>query len=158
MIGLVIIIVVVVVAVLTLAGAIWFAWDSDKRIRRFARSTDLVPGKEGRAPAEWTTASSPEALLHRRIRYAIADVHRNPAIPHHPDVLAERDRLDDAVFGLDDRLIEAADLSDEEKSERLERIEPVIVRLEELPRKLWEAPSQTQIADIDDVVGAVIRL
>ncbi|GAA1481947.1 hypothetical protein GCM10009624_23870 [Gordonia sinesedis] len=152
-----IITVVAAVAILTLVGAIWFAWDSDKRVRKFARSTDLIPGKPGRAPKEWTTASTPEALLHRRIRYAIADVHQNPAIPHYPEVLAERDRLDDAVFSLDDELIQAASLPDEQKQERLATLESAVTALEDLPRQLWEAPADTQREDIARVVGAIGR-
>ncbi|MFT4126102.1 MAG: hypothetical protein QM662_07705 [Gordonia sp. (in: high G+C Gram-positive bacteria)] len=157
-IGIAVIAVIVVVALTTLAGAIWFAWDSGKRVRAFARSTDLIPGKPGRAPESWTTATSPEALLHRRIRYAIADVHRNPAIPHFPDVLADRDRLDDAVFSLDDQVIAAADLAGEAKEERLEELEQAVVVLEELPTKLWEAEPQTQRTDIDAVISAFGRV
>ena len=153
-----IIVVVALFAVFTLAGAIWFAWDSDKRVRKFARSTDLIPGKPGRAPQDWTTASTPEALLHRRIRYAIADVHQNPAIPHHPDVLAERDRLDDAVFALDDDLIAAASLPDGQKQERIDAVETAVTQLEALPRELWEAPADKQREDIARVVGAIGRV
>ncbi|NDK88553.1 hypothetical protein GYA93_03000 [Gordonia desulfuricans] len=156
-IGIIVVVVIVVVAVSILAGAVWFAWDSDKRIRAFAHSTDLIPGKASRAPKSWTTATSPEALLHRRVRYAIADVHQNPAIPHDPATLAERDRLDDAVFTLDDSLIAVQDLAGGEKDERLEELETAVKRLEELPRQLWEAPFEQQRSDIDDVIAAIAR-
>lgn len=157
-IAIIVIAVIVAVAVFTLAGAIWFAWDSDKRIRAFARSTDLIPGKPSHAPKDWTTATSPEALLHRRIRYAIADVHQNPAIAHDPETLAVRDRLDDKVFALDDAVIAAADLTGDEKSERLEHLEGAVAALEELPRQLWEAPFPQQRADIGTVIDAIDRI
>lgn len=158
MIAFVVIAITVVMALFILVGAAWFAWDSDKRVKRFARSTDLVPGKPGRAPASWTTATSTEALLHRRIRYAIADVHANPAIPHYPDLVAARDRLDDAVFGLDDKLIAASDIADdEEKTARLSSAESAVVVLEELPKKLWEAPEDSQLADMEKVTSALER-
>lgn len=149
---------IVVVALTTLAGAIWFAWDSDKRIRSFARSTDLIPGRPSRAPKDWTTATTPEALLHRRIRYAIADVHQNPAIGHDAPTEAVRDRLDDAVFRLDDQIIGAVELDADEKSERLETITGAVVRLEELPRQLWEAPFEQQRTDMTEVIEAIDRV
>ncbi|MFW0782973.1 hypothetical protein AAFP35_00505 [Gordonia sp. CPCC 206044] len=156
MIAVLVIVVTIVVALAVLGGAAWFAWDSDRRVKKFARSTDLVPGQPGRAPGEWTTATSREALLHRRIRYAIADVHANPAIPHYPEALAARDRLDGAVFDLDDKLIAASELGDdEEKTVRLDAAESAISVLEELPKKLWEAPTDTQIADMDKVASTL---
>ena len=156
-IAIVVIVITIVVALFILGGAVWFAWDSDKRVKTFARSTDLIPGKPGRAPQEWTSATSTEALLHQRIRYAIADVHANPAIPHDPDLVAARDRLDDAVFGLDDKLIGATDLSGDEKTALLSSAESAVVVLEELPKKLWEAPKETQLADLDTVIAALAR-
>lgn len=151
MLAVVIIVTTVVVALFILGGAAWFAYDSDKRVRSFARSTDLIPGRPGRAPESWTTDTSREALLHRRLRYAIADVHANPAIPHDDELVAARDRLYDAVFDLDDRLIAAADLDGEEATEILDAAEAAIVQLEELPTKLWEAPKEEQLSDINHV-------
>ncbi|GAC67006.1 hypothetical protein [Gordonia soli] len=155
MIAVIVIVVTIVVAVFVLGGAAWFAYDSDKRVKTFARSTELVPGKEGRAPAEWTTASSREALLHRRIRYAIADVHGNPAIEHFPDVLTARDDLDDAVFAIDDRLIAASELPDEGKTAALDGIEAAVEVLEALPTKLWEAPTEQQQSDLGATAGSL---
>ncbi|WAC53607.1 hypothetical protein [Gordonia sp. SL306] len=157
MIAILVIVITVVVALFILGGAAWFAWDSDKRVKKFARSTDLIPGKPGRAPVEWTSATSKEALLHQRVRYAIADVHANPAIPHDEDLVAARDRLDDAVFDLDDKLIATAEVADQEdRSARLEAAESAILVLEELPRKLWEAPKETQLADLEKVTSALV--
>ncbi|ROZ86519.1 hypothetical protein [Gordonia sp. OPL2] len=157
-IAIVVIVITIVVALFILGGAVWFAWDSDKRVKTFARSTDLVPGKPGRAPEDWTSATSTEALLHQRIRYAIADVHANPAIPHDADLVAARDRLDDAVFDLDDKLIAAAELSDDDdKRARLSSAESAVVVLEELPKKLWEAPKDTQLTDLEKVTAALAR-
>lgn len=51
MIAVIIIVATVVVALFILGGAAWFAYDSDKRVRTFARSTDLIPGRPGRAQA-----------------------------------------------------------------------------------------------------------
>ncbi|MFW0794363.1 hypothetical protein AAFP30_11170 [Gordonia sp. CPCC 205515] len=153
-----VIVITVIVALFILVGAIWFAWDSDKRVRAFAHSTDLVPGKPGRAPESWTTDNSPEALLHRRIRYAINDVHQNPAIGHDTELVAARDRLDDAVFSLDDKLIAAADIADEdEKRTQIDSAESAVRVLEALPKKLWEAPKQTQLDDLGKVTATLGR-
>ena len=90
----IVIIVTIAVALIILAGAAWFAFDSDKRVRRFARSNDLIPGQPSHAPDDWTTSTSREARMHRRIRYAIADIHQNPWIADDSGLVAERDRLD----------------------------------------------------------------
>lgn len=157
MIAVIIIVATVVVALFILGGAAWFAYDSDKRVRTFARSTDLIPGRPGRAPESWATDNTREALLHRRIRYAIADVHANPAIPHDDELVAARNRLDDAVFELNDRLIASVDLGGEEATETLDRAEAGIKDLEKLPKKLWEAPREEQLADLDRVARVLSR-
>ncbi|MDL9935241.1 hypothetical protein QSJ18_00635 [Gordonia sp. ABSL1-1] len=158
MIAVIVIVVTVVVALIILGGAAWFAFDSDKRIRKFARSTDLIPGKPSRAPAEWATGNTREALLHRRIRYAIADVHNNPAIPRDPELVAARDHLDEAVFDTDDRLIAASQQEGDERTEALDATESAIAVLEELPKKLWEAPKADQLADLDRVTATLRRI
>ncbi|MDS1113467.1 hypothetical protein RD149_06770 [Gordonia westfalica] len=157
MIAVIIIVATVVVALFVLGGAAWFAWDSDKRVRNFARSTDLIPGRPGRAPESWTTDNTREALLHRRIRYAIADVHANPAIPLDEELVAARDRLDDAVFELDDRLIAASEAGRDEATEVLDGAESAVKVLEGLPKKLWEAPKSDQLAELDHVSRLLSR-
>ncbi|NMO01647.1 hypothetical protein HH308_10525 [Gordonia sp. TBRC 11910] len=106
-------VVALVIAVVVLGGVIWFVLDSRKRVRRFALSTDLIPGRPGRAPHEWTTSTAAEAQLHQRLRYAIADVHQAPGANSTPEVIAARDDLDEAVFDFDDRLIAVGELPDE---------------------------------------------
>ncbi|MET9327176.1 hypothetical protein [Tsukamurella sp. NPDC003166] len=161
--GLVIVLVVAVVAVLTLVGVLWFVRDSNKRIRAFADSADLIPGRPGRAPAEWTSSTAPEALLHQRVRYAIADVHRGavaPAVPppadsavHGPE--SDLAALDDAVFTLDDAIIAAAQLSGEERTTALAELEPKVAALESLTGTLWDAPSGRRRELIDGVTAAL---
>ncbi|KXO99497.1 hypothetical protein [Tsukamurella pseudospumae] len=163
--GVVIVLVIAVVAVLTLVGVLWFVRDSNKRIRTFARSSDLVPGRPGRAPAEWVDSTAPEALLHQRVRYAIADVHRGavaPAVPppadsavHGPE--SDLAALDDAVFGLDDEIIAAAQLSGEERAAVLGELEPKVAALESLTGKLWDAPSARRRELIDATTSALRR-
>ncbi|MFW0788155.1 hypothetical protein [Gordonia sp. CPCC 205333] len=111
--AMVIVVIALVLAALVLAGVVWFVLDSNKRVKRFATSTDLIPGRPGRAPAAWATSTAAEAQLHQRIRYAIADVHQAPGAHATPEVIAARDDLDDAVFELDDRLIEIGEMADE---------------------------------------------
>lgn len=159
MIAIIVIAVTALVALFILGGAAWFAWDSDKRVKQFAHSTDLVPGKPGKAPAAWTSATSREALLHQRIRYAINDVHQNPAIGHDDDLVDARDRLDDAVFAADDALIAAADHPDADaKKATLDDIESAVTKLEALPKKLWEAPKEMQLDDMGTVTRALHRV
>ena len=148
--AIVVIVVVAVAALFLLIGVVWFAYDSNKRVRDFAHSTDLIPGKAGRAPQSWTTDTSREALLHQRIRYAMLDVHQNPALPHDDSLVAARDRLDDAAFALDDRLIAVSATDD-----ALARAEKAIKALEKLPKKLWEAPTDQQLEDLTRVTDAL---
>ncbi len=154
----IVIIVTIAVALIILAGAAWFAFDSDKRVRRFARSNDLIPGQPSHAPDDWTTSTSREARMHRRIRYAIADIHQNPWIADDSGLVAERDRLDAAVFDLDDKLIKASTLPEEERDRSLEAIDAAIAELEELPKKLWETPADQQRTDIDSMINTIGRV
>ncbi len=155
MIAFIVIICTVGVALAVLAGAAWLAFDSDRRVRKFARSTELIPGQEGRAPAEWTTATSPEALLHRRIRYAIADVHHNPLVDGETELQRARGDLYEAVFELDDKLISATGLPEPEQQERLEELEGAVALLEELPTKLWNATVDRARVDIEATAGVL---
>ncbi|KXP12367.1 hypothetical protein AXK57_18875 [Tsukamurella pulmonis] len=163
--GVVIVVAVAVVAVLVLAGVVWFLRDSNKRIKDFANSTDLIPGRPGRAPAEWATATSTEALLHQRTRYAIADVHRGafaPAVPPPADSAingpeSDLADLDDAVFELDDAIIAAAQLTGEERTKALGEIDPKVAALEGLTGKLWDAPSAQRRPLIDGVAATLRR-
>ena len=62
------------------------------------------------------------------------------------------------MFGLDDKLIAASDIADdEEKTARLSSAESAVVVLEELPKKLWEAPEDSQLADMEKVTSALER-
>ncbi|GGF42994.1 hypothetical protein [Williamsia phyllosphaerae] len=148
--GTLIIVVTAVLAVFVLLGGAWFAIDSTMRVRRFARSTDLVPGRPGRAPAEWTTSDSPEAVAHRRIRYAIATVHENPTLTSTPSVTAALTRLDDEVFALDDRLIAAAH---PENADALRRIGFAVDELESLAGRLAYASPQAAEPVIDAAIA-----
>lgn len=141
----------VVFAVLTLLGFLWFAYDSNKRVRKFANSTDLVPGKPGRAPSEWTKSSEPEAVLHRRIRYAMGLVYENPALRNDSELRAARDRLDDAVFTLDDELIAAAHAVD--NADELHRIGWAVRWLELLPGELFYASKVDALKKIDAAIA-----
>lgn len=141
----------VVIAVLTLLGFLWFAYDSNKRVRKFANSTDLVPGQPGRAPAEWTKSTEPEAVLHRRIRYAMGLVYENPALRNDGELRAARDRLDRAVFALDDELIAAAQSGD--NTDELHRIGWAVRWLELLPGDLFYAPKPEAFTKIDAAIA-----
>lgn len=96
--------------------------------------------------------------MHRRIRYAIADIHQNPWIADDSGLVAERDRLDAAVFDLDDKLIKASTLPEEERDRSLEAIDAAIAELEELPKKLWETPADQQRTDIDSMINTIGRV
>ncbi|CAM3918077.1 hypothetical protein ACXYTP_19690 [Tsukamurella ocularis] len=163
--GIVVVAVVAVVAVLMLIGVVWFLRDSNKRIKDFANSGDLIPGRPGRAPAEWANATSTEALLHQRTRYAIADVHRGafaPAVPPPADSAikgpeSDLAALDDAVFALDDAIIAAAQLSGEERTKALGELDPKVAALEALTGKLWDAPSAQRRPLIDATTATLLR-
>ncbi|SKX97442.1 Uncharacterised protein [Mycobacteroides abscessus subsp. abscessus] len=71
--------------------------------------------------------------------------------------MAERDRLDAAVFDLDDKLIHVSTLPEEERDSELEAIDAAIVELEELPKKLWETPAEQQRSDIDAAISTIGR-
>jgi len=154
--AIVVIVVVAVAALFLLIGVVWFAYDSNKRVREFANSADLIPGKPSRAPESWATDTSREALLHQRIRYAMLDVHQNPALPQDVSLVTARYRLDDAAFELDDRLIAVSQTEPgDTHTEALDRAEKAIKTLEKLPKKLWEAPTDRQLDDLTKVTDVL---
>ncbi|WP_188585731.1 hypothetical protein [Gordonia jinhuaensis] len=151
-----IIIVTVVVAILIVAGAAWYALDSDRRIRRFASSTDVVPGRPSSAPQSWTHSTEPEALLHQRLRYAIASVHENPTVSGDESASVARDQLDDAVVALDDQLVELAGNRDAPDYDTdLHRADAKVATLERLPGRIWGVSAQEAERDIVAVTATL---
>ncbi|MGU3294669.1 hypothetical protein [Williamsia sp. M5A3_1d] len=152
--SLLIVVVTIVFAVAVLTGVSWFVIDSMLRVRRFARSTDVLPGRPGHAPREWSTSDEPAPLLHRRLRYAIALVHENHTLRADPVSAAALDRLDESVLALDDRLV-AAGTAPPGAGDRdaLTPIDDAISALERLPGRLVYQPPAVIASRIDDTVA-----
>lgn len=77
--------------------------------RDYAAANEVVPGAPTTAPAAWAGAHTPEALLHRRLRDAVAAVRANPAME---DAWAVESRvsLEQQARAVDERLIAVAAL------------------------------------------------
>ncbi|MGJ0121143.1 hypothetical protein ACQ7HM_18215 [Williamsia sp. MIQD14] len=149
--SLLIVVVTIVFAVAVLIGVAWFVIDSMLRVRRFARSVDVLPGRPGNAPREWATSDDPAPLLHRRLRYAIALVHENHTLRSDLVSAASLGRLDDAVLALDDRLVALGTGTAPDGA--LTPIADAISALERLPGRLvYQAPAVIA-ARIDETIA-----
>ncbi|SIR86510.1 hypothetical protein [Williamsia sterculiae] len=131
--GTAVMVVVVVVAVFVLVGAATFAVAANRRIRRFARSNEIIPGLPGNAPADWARSPEPEAVLHRRIRYALDEIRQNPGIVPNDRLRVARDELERAAVRLDDALIASSTLPADHRIERRETLETAVDEVEKLP-------------------------
>ncbi|KQR98542.1 hypothetical protein ASG12_08885 [Williamsia sp. Leaf354] len=151
--SLLIVVVTIVFAVAVLAGVAWFVIDSMVRVRRFARSTDVLPGRPGTAPREWAASDDPAPLLHRRLRYAIALVHENHTLRADPVSAAALERLDDAVLALDGRLVAVGTGSVPGGDDALAPFDDAISALERLPGRLVYQPPGVIAGRVDETIA-----
>jgi hypothetical protein len=128
MIGLVLLL-ALVVAVAGAVGAVALAMRSR---RQFVAANELIPGRPTRAPASWAGSHDPEAVLHRRLRDAMAALRANQAFDHDGGLLDVRVELEEQALAIDDELVAVAALP------RLHRHEPL--------RKVTEAVNSIETA------------
>jgi hypothetical protein len=116
--------------VVVLAGLAGFAVALSVRARReFAAQNQVVPGVDSPAPASWAGAHSPEAVLHRRLRDAVAALRANPQFTA-LGLAPQRERIEAEALALDARLVAAAALPPPHGAAAVARCEPLVAQLE----------------------------
>lgn len=106
----------VVVVVAGAAGAYLLASKSRKS---YLEANQVIPGRPSRAPASWAGSHDPEAVLHRRLRDAMAALRANQAFDDDGGLLDVRVELEEQALAIDDELVAVAALP------RLHRHEPL---------------------------------
>lgn len=122
--------IVTVLLVLVVATAVGMVVALAVRSRAdFARQNQVVPGIDSPAPASWAGARSPEAVLHRRLRDAVAALRadeRGASL----GLGSARQRIEAEALAIDQRLVAAAALPDPHRTPAIARCEPLVASLE----------------------------
>lgn len=88
--------------------------------RRMRRGNEVVPGHPSPAPGSWARAHRPEAVLHRRLRDAMAALRTMPDIDGpSPGTAAELDRY---ALALDHRIVAVAAVPERVRGPALARV------------------------------------
>jgi hypothetical protein len=118
--------VVIVLAVLTAAAAVTVRYQQ----RKVAKANEVVPGVAASAPKSWAGSHDPEALLHRRLRDAVAALRK---IPWLSDVALDdaRRHVERAALDIDDRLVAVAALPPARRDEPLAHLTQAVVAIED---------------------------
>ncbi len=121
--GLVVVAAAVAVGTLFVAGAAAVARNNRKR-------NQVVPGIESKAPANWSGAHELEAVLHRRIRDAVAGL--NTIAGDDPSMASTIASVERDALNLDNQLVAAALLAPRFKHKALEELADAVAQLEEI--------------------------
>ena len=108
------------------AGAVALAVSSR---REYRAANQILPGSPTGAPPEWAGAHTPEARLHRRLRDAIAALHKHPRRDD-PSFLDLRVGLEQQALAVDERLIAVAALPEGARAEPLAAIDAAVTAVE----------------------------
>lgn len=122
-------VIVIVLLVLLAVGGYLAALAVSSR-RAYAKANEVVPGQRTKAPAEWAGAHTAEARLHRRLRDAVAALHRDPRDPDMA-TLEARTTIEAEAVAIDERLIAAAGLPARLRTARIAEIEPAVAAVED---------------------------
>ena len=109
---------VVVVA----AGAVGAYALASRSKKDFADANQVIPGRPTRAPASWAGSHDPEAVLHRRLRDAMAALRANQRFDDDGALLDVRVELEAQALVLDDELVSVAALPQAHRHDPLARV------------------------------------
>jgi hypothetical protein len=148
-----VLVVLLVVVVLAAAGAAAVARTGQKR---FTAANEVVPGTASAAPAGWAGAHSPEAVLHRRLRDAVAALRANPAMED-AWAMDARVSLEQQALAVDGRLVAVAALPQAAKAARMPAVAAAVDAVESAVASLADPPSDARRPGIDQAMADVDR-
>lgn len=108
-------------------GAVALARSSRKA---YVASNQVVPGRPTRAPGSWAGSHDPEAVLHRRIRDAMAALRANQAFDDDGSLLDVRVELEEQALILDDELVAVAALPRHRRHDSLAKVTMAVDAIE----------------------------
>lgn len=126
-----IVLLLLVLIVLVVGGAAAFAYALASRSRRqYAEANEVIPGRPTRAPASWAGSHDAEAVLHRRLRDAMAALRANRSFDDDGGLLDVRVELEAQALAIDDELVAVAALPRLHKAEPLAKVTEAVSTIE----------------------------
>ncbi|MFP5318275.1 MAG: hypothetical protein ACLGI2_08265 [Acidimicrobiia bacterium] len=119
------------------------------RQRKSEAANQVVPGMPTRAPGSWTTATTPEAVLHRRLRDAVGGLR---AVPGFTDARAA---LAVQAVTVDDALVAASALPGRVRDKPLAEGEAAVEAIERAVAALAAGPADDARSDLDAALADV---
>lgn len=142
---------VVVVA----AGAVGAYALASRSKRSFAEANQVIPGRPTRAPASWAGSHDPEAVLHRRLRDAMAALRANRAFDDDGALLDVRVELEEQAVALDDELVAVAALPRLHRHEPLTRVTEAVNTIETAVAELASRPAVEARPRLEEVLHRI---
>lgn len=146
-------VILLVIVVLAVAGAAAVAMSGK---RRYAEANQVVPGTAGTAPAEWAGAHTPGAVLHRRLRDAVAALRANPAMED-AWMMDARVSIEQQALAVDNRLIAVAALPQAAQAGRMPAVAEAVAAVESAVAALADAASGDGRPGLDQAMADIDR-
>ena len=151
---------VVVLALVVLAGGVAGGVILANRARRNFQarqqaSNQVVPGRVTRAPESWLGSHDPEAVLHRRLRDAMAALRANDAFDNDGALLEVRVELEEQALALDDQLVSVAAVPRLHRSEPLARVTEAVAMIEKAVSELATRSALESAPRLDAVLDRI---
>ncbi len=121
---------VVVLALLLLAVALAVGLAARSQ-RRVEEANALVAGQPTPVPSSWAGSHDAEAVLHRRLRDALAALRDNPALGDDLTLVELRGTLEHEALGLDQQLVAIARLPANRRTEPLAHVGAAVDLIEQ---------------------------
>jgi len=142
---------VVVVA----AGAVGAYALASRSKKDFADANQVIPGRPTRAPASWAGSHDPEAVLHRRLRDAMAALRANQRFDDDGALLDVRVELEAQALVLDDELVSVAALPQAHRHDPLARVTEAVDAIE---AAVAELASRSAVESVPRLQEALRRI
>jgi hypothetical protein len=124
--------------------------------RQIARANQLIPGHPTRAPRSWAVAHNPEALLHRRLRDAMAALRTVESFDASSAFVLRTD-LEQTALDLDDHLVVVAQLQPAHKEKYLQAISATVESIETAVARYAAAATQPDTSALEADLATVQR-
>jgi hypothetical protein len=148
------VIVTPIIAVGAVVGAV--ALVGRRQQRKLAKDNQLIPGHPTRAPRSWAVSHDPEAVLHRRLRDAMAALRTAESFDASPAFVLRND-LEQTALDLDDHLVVVAQLTPEHRAEYLQAVTKTVDSIELAVARYAGAATQPDTTALEADMATVQR-
>ena len=153
--GTVLVFLLLAAVVVVAAGAVGAFALASRSKKSFAEANQVIPGRPTRAPASWAGSHDPEAVLHRRLRDAMAALRANRAFDDDGALLDVRVELEEQAVALDDELVAVAALPRLHRHEPLARVTEAVNTIETAVAELASRPAVDARPRLEEVLNRI---